>query len=79
MDGYAGYGSYGTDPVPDMVKQFVVYFYRHIRCLLCAFVNRKHLSDLSTLDPPVGGADRLLATAESVTSEKSTLCTKFLL
>ncbi|KAK9803817.1 hypothetical protein WJX73_002987 [Symbiochloris irregularis] len=31
MNGYAGgYSGYGSD-VPDMVKQFVVYFYRHIR------------------------------------------------
>ena len=31
MENYGGYGGYGSDPVPDMVKQFVVYFYRHIR------------------------------------------------
>ena len=24
--------AYGAAAVPDMVKQFVVYFYRHIRC-----------------------------------------------
>ena len=31
MESYGGYGGYGAEPVPDMVKQFVVYFYRHIR------------------------------------------------
>jgi hypothetical protein len=50
MASYAAEGSYGF--VPDIVKQFVVYFYRHIRCMSLLTLGECLRWRIETITPP---------------------------
>ncbi len=74
-----------SDPVPDMVKQFVVYLYRHIRyadqvvwfeTMPCAHV---FLITVSEMHHVASIQIANIGAAESAISERSFLCTTCLL
>ena len=47
MEGHARSAETFSDPVPDMVKQFVVYLYRHIRYVCVDVVRGQSCADMA--------------------------------